>query len=182
MAITLPLSLEETDIIAACVRNESWAQQWIYEEHYSRLMGVCMRYASNREEAKDWLHDSFIKIFLNIRQYRQGTSLQSWLYRLVVNQCIDHLRKQTKYKYEELSYHSDAGMEPDIINKMEVEAILEGIQSLSAAYRAVFNLYVMEGLTHKEIAAELGITESTSRSNLTKARNQLRVHLSKQSS
>jgi len=174
MALSIDLNFQEEDIIHACTRNESWAQRHLYEEYYSFLMSVCVRYASNREEARDWLQDSFIKIFLNIHQYQTGTSLKSWMYRLTVNQCIDQIRKQSKMQWEDAKYFPEHAAEPEILAQMEAEEILKGIQEMSVRYRAVFNLFVIEGLTHAEIAQELGISESTSRANLTKARAQLR--------
>lgn len=179
MALTIELNLQEENIIHACIRNESWAQRHLYEEHYSFLMSICIRYASNREEAKDWLQDCFLKIFLHIHQYQIGTSLKSWMYRLTVNQCVDQIRKQSRMQWEDPAYFPEYGAEPEILAQLEAEEILNGIQHMSVRYRAVFNLFVIEGLTHAEIAKELGINESTSRANLAKARAQLRQFILK---
>jgi RNA polymerase sigma factor (sigma-70 family) len=175
MAFSISLKLEESDIILACVNQESWAQQKLYEELYSFLMGVCMRYAQNREEATDWLHDGFIKIFLKIHLYKPDTSLKKWTYRLMVNVCIDHIRKQAKQRLStnsEFIQIEDTGV--DALSQLQTEDIIHAIQQLSSVYRLVFNMFVIEGYTHKEIAEQLNITESTSRSNLSKARIQLR--------
>jgi len=182
MSFELSLNFRETDIIRACCRQESWAQQRLYEEFYSYLMGVCMRYASNRQEALDLLHDAFIKIFLNISQYQEGSSLSKWMYRVTVNVCIDHLRKYAKKSTEDIEtiyFLSDA--DPGPLSQLRAKEILESVQSLSITYRAVFNLFVMEGYSHKEIGEMLGINESTSRANLVKARQKLKQILSKKS-
>lgn len=179
MDFTLTLERIETDFIAALHRQERWAQQQLYEQHYGRMMGVCMRYASSRDEALDLLHEGFIKIFQNISRYKPGTSIQAWMRTIVVNTCIDYYRRQARRRTQDIDSVQVSQMsddDPDVLSNLTEKEILDAVQTLSPAYRAVFNLYVVEGYSHKEIGDALHITESTSRSNLVKARTKLQEH------
>ena len=178
MDIVLSLEDQERNLIDACIRKELWAQKHIYQENYSTLMGVCLRYATNKEDALDILHEGYIKIFRNIRKYQPGTSLIAWMRRIMVNTAIDYYRKAVRRRTEDLDQVYDISTdEPDAIAQCTEKEILASVQTLSPAYRTVFNLYVIEGYSHKEVADQLGITESTSRSNLVKARSKLKALL-----
>ncbi|HMO40679.1 MAG TPA: RNA polymerase sigma factor [Saprospiraceae bacterium] len=175
MDIALNLQCEEQNLIKACVRQERWAQKLLYEEYYSKMMGVCLRYAGSEDEAQDLLHEGFIKVFNNIGKYQPGTSLSSWIRRIMVNTAIDGYRKNIRRRTEDIEHAQELSThEADAISQCSEQEILEAIQQLSPAYRAVFNLYVIEGYSHKEIGDCLAITESTSRSNLVKARLKLK--------
>lgn len=179
MNIALPLENDEKGFIQACVRRERWAQKVLYEEYYSRMMGVCLRYATDDEEALDILHEGFIKVFRHIGKYQPGTSLSAWIRRIMVNTAIDYFRKNSRRRTENMDEAYDISTnDPDAISRCSEQEILEAIQELTPSYRAVFNLYVVEGYAHKEIAEMLDITESTSRSNLVKARLKLKAILS----
>lgn len=178
MDIALKLEGREKDFIRACIRRERWAQQKLYEEYYGRMMGVCLRYASNRDDALDILHDGFMKVFKNIEKYQPGTSLNSWIRRIMVNTSIDFYRKKIRRRTEDIEQAFQVSINTaDAISQCTEKEILAAVQQLSPAYRAVFNLYVIEGFSHKEIADILEITESTSRSNLVKARLKLKEAL-----
>ena len=172
---SLPLSAtDETQFIAALVRENREAQRLLYEEHYAPLMSICQRYAGSQDEALDLLHESFIKIFSKIRRYQPGTSLLAWMRSITVNTAIDYYRRQVRRRTEDIetAYHlsSDA---PDVISQASAKEILIAVQGLPPTYRTIFNLYIIEGYSHREISEQLGITESTSRSNLVKARGKL---------
>ena len=178
MDIALQLQNQERDFITACVRKERWAQKLLYEKHFSKMMGVCLRYSDNKEDALDILHEGFIKIFRNISKYQPGTSLSAWIRRIMVNTAIDYYRKNIRRRTENLDQAYDvSSREADAISQYTENEILEAVQTLSPAYRTVFNLYVIEGYSHREIAEMLDITESTSRSNLVKARSKLKALL-----
>lgn len=175
MDIALQLKKEETDLITACIQKERWAQKKLYETYYGKMMGVCLRYANNQEDAQDILHEGFIKVFKNIAKYQIGTSLSAWIRRIMVNTSIDYYRKSIRRRTEDIEQaYSVSAPGADAVSKLTEQEILRAVQSLSPAYRAVFNLYVIEGYSHKEIANQLDITESTSRSNLVKARLKLK--------
>jgi len=178
MEVTLNLEYEERDFIQACVARDRWAQRKLYEDYYGPLMGVCLRYANNQDDALDILHDGYIKIFRHIGKYQPGTSLIAWMRRIMVNTAIDYYRKRSRRRTEDIdSAQGIQSYDPDVISKLSTADILACIQRLSPAYRSVFNLYVIEGYSHKEIADILTITESTSRSNLVKARLKIREML-----
>jgi RNA polymerase sigma factor (sigma-70 family) len=175
MGITIGVVSTESELVLACVRKESWAMQKLYEENYGIMYAICLRYTSSKEEAIDLLHDSFLKIFNKIHTYEAGTMLQAWMKRITVNSCIDHFRKESKRYYSDLEEarmisHSD--MSP--LDQLRLEEIMVAIQQLPTAYRAVFNMHIVDGYSHKEISEILHINESTSRSNLVKARQKLK--------
>lgn len=175
MAIAIPLGYTEEELIQSCIRNEEWACKYIYENTYHQLLGVSVRYACDQDMAIDILHDSFVKIFRNMHRYETGTSLISWMRRIVVNTSIDYYRREKIRHTEEIndSRMGDQATENLSLSEFSLEEIVAAIKKLSPTYRTVFNLFVIEGYTHKEIAGRLGITESTSRSNLAKARMNL---------
>ncbi|MCB0623494.1 MAG: RNA polymerase sigma factor [Saprospiraceae bacterium] len=178
MDIAIPINYQESDLIEACVRKERWAQRVLYEEHYGKMMGVCLRYANNSDDALDILHEGFIKVFKHIAKYQPGTSLTAWIRRIMVNTAIDYYRKNIRRRTEDLEQAYDVeSPQADAISQCTEKEILAAVQELSPAYRTVFNLYVIEGYSHKEIAELLDITESTSRSNLVKARLKLQAAL-----
>lgn len=174
MEIALKLRKDEQTLIDACAKQERWAQQKLYETYYSGMMGVCMRYAGNADDARDILHEGFIKVFRNISKYKAGTSLKAWMHRIMVNTSIDYYRKQQRRRTEDIEEaYSLSSSDVDAVSRCSEQEILLAVQQLSPVYRTVFNLYAIEGYPHKDIAQKLGITESTSRSNLLKARVKL---------
>ncbi len=178
MELTIDLRHKEEHFIDACIRKEKWAQKQLYEMYYSKMLSVCQRYSKDADEAKDILHEGFIKIFKHIGKYQAGTSLNAWVKRIMVNTCIDYYRKISRRRTESMDTATHKiSSAPDAVSICSEQDIMKAVQSLSPAYRAVFNLYVIEGFSHKEIGKKLGITESTSRSNLVKARSKLRAVL-----
>lgn len=175
MDISLSLKGEEQNFISACISKERWAQKKLYEDNYPMMMSLCMRYAHSREDALDILHEGFIKVFKNIHKYQPGTSLNAWMKRIMINTAIDCYRKNVRRRTEDLeTAYGTHDLNPNVINYMSADEIIGCLQDLTTAYRTVFNMYVIEGYSHKEIANKLGITESTSRSNLVKARMKLK--------
>ncbi len=176
MDFALKLRNQERDLIAACIRKERSAQKTLYETYYGKMMGVCLRYANNSEDARDILHEGFIKIFNNLHKYKpDNTSIGAWIHRIMVNTCIDYYRKSIRRRTENIEMVAERrSTEADAVSQYSEKEILQAVQQLSPAYRAVFNLYAIEGYQHKEIAEQLQITESTSRSNLVKARTKLK--------
>jgi RNA polymerase sigma factor (sigma-70 family) len=179
MELTLPMTNQETQLITACLREERWAQKQLYESFYGKMLGVCMRYSNHQEDARDILNEGYIKVFKNLAKYQLGTSLESWIRRIMINTAIDFYRKEMRHRTEDIEQarynHSD---ETDVVSQYSAKEIMLVIQQLPPSYRAVFNLYAVEGFSHKEVSELLGITESTSRSNLVKARTKLKQMLS----
>ena len=178
--------MTENELISGCIRQDRSCQEALYKRFYGKMMGVCLRYAKNRDEASDMLQEGFIKVFTSIRNFASKGSFEGWVRRIIVNTAVDHLRRN-KHEYMIVStVYAREGDVPDpaeevedenLMNNLSEEEILNAISQLSPAYRTVFNLYVMEELPHKEIADQLGISEGTSKSNLAKARFQLKKNL-----
>ena len=180
MNFAIDLIYNEETFIRACIAKDGWALKKLYEDYYPSMYPVCKRYANNEEDALDILHDGFIKVFKNIEKYQIGTSLVSWIKRVMVNTAIDYYRKETRRRsvdIEDAKYI--ASDNADVLSNISANEIICLLQHLTPAYRSVFNLYVIEGYSHKELAGILNITESTSRSNLVKARTKLKELIAK---
>ena len=164
-------------LIEGCKRRDRESQRLLYKHHYAYAMSICARYSRTREEAKEILNDGFMKVFSKIDQYNPDTSFEGWLRRIMINTAIDHYRKEVKH-YHQVSIQDGEHVIPQIpVDDLVHQDLLRLIQQLSPGYRAVFNLYVVDGYTHKEIGDILGISEGTSKSNLLKAREILRKRL-----
>jgi RNA polymerase sigma factor (sigma-70 family) len=167
------------DIVKKCVKGDRKAQQELYKMYYSKMMGVCYRYTKNSENAKDILQDGFVKVYSNLNKYNFKGSLEGWIRRIMVNTAIDHFRKHKDVFFvdDEEGYileNSKVESSDSIYSQFGENVIMEAIQSLSPAYKTVFNLNVIEGYQHKEIAEKLNISEGTSKSNLAKAKKNLK--------
>lgn len=167
--------MTEAEIIKGCINNDRLAQKHLYERFYGGMMGVCMRYASHKEQATEILNMGFFKVFKSIKTYAEkGSNLEAWIYRIMVNTAIDFIRAEMRHRHDDIEYAKPAiEDQSDIIASMQAEQILEMVNQLPPSYRAVFNLYVIEGYNHAEVGEQLGISEGTSKSNLAKARMKL---------
>ena len=169
------------ELISGCVKNDRRSQEELFKLFYGKMLGVCMRYARDRDTAEEMLQEGFIKIFDKLEAFDYKGSFEGWIRRIVSNTAIDNLRKSKKNplltdKDEDFKLGwSDPIVENEELQfvGLKAEIALEAVQNLSPAYRAVFNLHVMEEYTHKEIAEILGISEGTSKSNLSKAKMNL---------
>ena len=176
MDLTITLENNEQDLIAACVKNEEWAQKTLYESFYPILYPICIRYARDKDEALDILHEGFIKVFRNVAKYQTGTNLKAWVKRIIVNTAIDNYRKTSKNRTSDLDQaYNVSSLDADAVSQITADDIMKAIQELPSQYRTIFNLFVIEGYSHAEIGAKLNINESTSRSNLAKARKKLKA-------
>lgn len=140
-------------------------------------MAVCLRYAPTREGALEVLNDGFLKVFTRLDQYDSSQPFKSWFRRILINTAVDHYRQEVRHHHHEdveQAEQTAASGAPDAFSQLAHEDLLALIQRLSPAYRLVFNLYVMDGFTHEEIAAQLGISVGASKSNLARARENLR--------
>jgi RNA polymerase sigma factor (sigma-70 family) len=174
--------------VEACGRNSRESQKVIYGSFYGYAMAICDRYTNNQEDAVEILNDGFLKIFREIHHYKPAyadvvSSFKGWLRKIMVYTAIDHFRKYHKHdvltQLDNVVYQVSAGGE-DAMEKISYEEIIRSVQLLSPGYRTVFNLFVIEGWSHEEIANHLGISTGTSKSNLSKARRQLQKILFKQ--
>lgn len=146
----------------------------LYEKFSGRLFGVCLRYSKNSADAEDLLQESFVKIHENIQNYKGTGSFEGWLRRITVNNCINYYRKVVNEKViTSDNFVVDDIVDETVFSKLATDNILNLIQELPEGYRVVFNMYVIEGYKHSEIAEIMGFTESTSKTQLLKARKQL---------
>jgi RNA polymerase sigma factor (sigma-70 family) len=167
--------MTEELMLAGCLKNNAAAQEALYNRFSPRMLGVCYRFAKNREDAEDMLQEGFIKVFTQMHQYRNEGALEGWIRRIVVHTCINNLKKNKKFAdsldiIHASSIHVNEEMIPSI---MQAKQVVECIRMLPLGYRTVLNLYAIEGFPHKEIAALLDIEESTSRSQYTRAKAML---------
>lgn len=157
-----------------CIEQHRLAQQYLYQRYFGRLLGVSMRYASNREEAIDVLNQAFLKIFNSLEQYEDKGTFMGWMAKIVFHTAIDHLRRQTSYKkVMDFSTVADLSVENEVTSQLAVEELFQLVQKLPPASRTVFSLYVLDGYKHREIADLLGIDEGTSKWHLSTARQEL---------
>ncbi len=167
--------MTEELMLAGCLSNNATSQEALYSRFSPRMLGVCYRFAKNREDAEDMLQEGFIKIFSQIHQYRSEGALEGWIRRIIVHTCINLLKKNKKFSDSvDISFAGAVGIrEESIPSIMQAKEVVECIRLLPIGYRTVLNLYAIEGYTHKEIGSMLDIEESTSRSQYTRAKAML---------
>lgn len=183
-----PSGQAHDSLIDGCLAGERKAQQRVYELFYGRMMAICLRYTKNHDQAKDILQDGFIKVFRNLAEFNRAGSFEGWIRRIMVNTAIDHFRR-TKHSYlllgEDRSMEEfedipeETGAEEESWADVKPADVINAMQKLTPAYRTVFNLYVFEEMSHKQIAETLAINIGTSKSNLAKAKANLKQLLKK---
>lgn len=162
-------------IISDCIAGNRKAQAKLYHQFAPKMFGVCLRYAKDSTEAEDNLQEGFIRVFTNLKSFRHDGSLEGWIRRIMVNVSLEKIRKQyLLYPVEDVSVYDSVNFSDDVIAKMSADDLLQLIRELPPRYQLVFNLYVIEGMTHQEIAKEMEINEGTSKSNLARARDILK--------
>lgn len=172
--------MDEKKLIQDCINEKNAAQKYLYEKYSPKMYYVCLRYARHASEAQDMLQDGFIKVFDNISSFKNNGSFEGWIRRIIVNTALNYCRK-TSYKQEQLGIedYQDKVVKSKAVSNLGEQELLALIQKLPDGYRMVFNLSVLEGYSHKEIAEMLDITESTSRSQLAKSRKWMQNELEK---
>jgi RNA polymerase sigma-70 factor (ECF subfamily) len=171
--------LTQTDeIIKGCISGKSEAQEALYKKYSGKLFGISLRYTKDRSAAEDVLHEAFIKIFNHISGYKGTGSFEGWMRRIVINTALEKFRKQFQmYSISEVNENEESFKYNHILTDIEAKDLLTLIQDLPSAYKMVFNLYAIDGYTHKEIGEILGISEGTSKSNLSRARKLLQAKI-----
>ena len=163
----------QSKLLSGCVNGQRAYQDSLYQRYAPTMFGICLRYAHDFHHAEDLLQEGFIKVFKNIHRYRQEGSLEGWMKRIFINTAIEYLRRSKKENWRELEDIHPPQWEPAVFQHLAVEELLHLIQRLPSGYRLVFNLYAIEGYSHKEISKMLSIAEGTSKSQLSKARSAL---------
>ncbi len=163
--------LSESDLIEGCIKGDRQMQKLLYHRFSPKMYAVCLRYSGNSEDARDLLQEGFIKIFKNLCKYRGDGSFEGWIRRIFVNTSIEHFRKKVHLQnVTETQETSIEDKEWNVLDNLAEKDIMKMINELSPGYKAVFNMHVIEGYSHKEIADILGINEGTSKSQLARAK------------
>jgi RNA polymerase sigma factor (sigma-70 family) len=173
-----PAKETDPEIIAGCVKGERRYQELLYHRYSPKMFAICQRYANEFTAAEDLLQEGFIKVFKNIDRFRGDGSFEGWVRRIFINTAIEHYRKKSNlYVVQDTETLAYEYHEDNIVEKLMKEDLVKVIQSLSDGYRNIFNLYVVEGYSHREIAEMMGISEGTSKSQLARARYLLQKKL-----
>lgn len=174
-------TLSESELIDGCIKQNRKAQAQLFEQYQRLVMGLCLRYAHNQQDAEDIFQEAFIRIFIHLPKSKPIQSLGKWIRKIAINTAINHYHKNQKhtghlpYEVKEVSNQEYR----QIIDKLSNDELIQIINGLPEGYKWVFNLAVIDGYGHKEIAAMLNISESTSRSQLVRARRQVKIKLQK---
>jgi RNA polymerase sigma-70 factor (ECF subfamily) len=164
----------EEELIKQCLKSKARAQRMLYDRHSSMVYAVCYRYAKNQQDAQDLLQETFINVFNHLKKFSGEGSFEGWIRKIAVNCAIRHYKKNAqRVDNSDIERSPDAQTYTDVIDDLSAEELIKTINSLPDGYRIVFNMYAIEGYSHKEIGEHLGITESSSRSQLTRARKVL---------
>jgi len=171
MSSTVYQGATEEQIRQGCARGDRKFQHILYNMFSAKMFAVCLRYANEYNSAQDLLQEGFVKVFKNIEKFRGEGSFEGWVRRIFVNTAIEHYRKQVNmYALHDSEKGGFEYYEDNALENLKHQDILKMIQKLSDGYRTVFNLYVIEGFSHKEIGDMMGISEGTSKSQLARAR------------
>jgi RNA polymerase sigma-70 factor (ECF subfamily) len=158
-------------LIDGCRKGDPASQERLYRQFSAAMYGLCLQYASSEEDAQDILQDGFIKVFRKIKQVKEPRALPGWIRRIMINTALEKYRSQVVLERIDSTHEGLNLVEDDsILDRMSADTLVGLIQGLSPKYRMVFNLYAVEGYSHKEISDMLGISEGTSKSNLSRAR------------
>lgn len=164
-------NITESDLLQGCIEGNRRMQEELYRRFSPRMYAVCLRYAGNSEEAADILQEGFIKVFRKLDSFRSEGSFEGWVRRIFVNTAIEHFRRRRYLMpVTEKEENTIEGKYTSVLDELAEKDILALVSELSPGYRTVFNMYVVEGYTHKEIADMLGISEGTSKSQLSRAK------------
>ena len=174
MKIINSYQVTEEELIQACKRQERKAQKLLFERYSPKMFGVCKRYVKHREDAEDVLIEGLYKVLSKINMYGGKGSFEGWIRRIIVNECLMFLRKKHNFRLTVEISNIDIKTEVTIIDELAARDILVLLDKLPTGYRTVFNMYVIEGYKHREIADILGISINTSKSQLILAKKRLR--------
>lgn len=171
--------MDETQLIKGCRKGDRLAQKELYEKYSRKMMGVCLRYVNDRETARDLLQDGFVKVFTSMDSYLGAGSFEGWMRKIFVNCALEYLRKSDVLRESTDLDNTAELIQPDssVISSMSAAELMQLVQELPTGFRTVFNLFAIEGYSHKEISEMLNITESTSRSQFTRAKQMLQKRI-----
>jgi RNA polymerase sigma-70 factor (ECF subfamily) len=175
--------LEDLQLAKACLSGDDRAQTQLFELYSGQMMALCLRYAGDYDEAQDLFQEGFVKVFRKLDLYNGKGPLGAWIRRTMANNALDHLRKSKRDMQHMMDFHKEQSYEEPIFDEdfdnddsdtLSADQLLDLVKEMPTGYRTVFNLYAVEEYTHKEIAEQLGITESTSKTQYRKAKAYMR--------
>ena len=166
----------DVELWEGCKKNKRKYQELLYRKYAKKMYGICLSYARDRAMAQDILQDGFVKVFQKIKTFKAQGSLEGWIRRIITNTALDHLRQRSRQMdFIDVNQEvEEEKIDQTILDKINTDGILEKVSQLPNGARTVFNLYAVEGYTHKEIAQKLNITEGTSKSQYKRARAMLK--------
>lgn len=177
---TIPGLTPDLDrIVRGCLENDRAAQEQLYKKYYGKMMGTCMRYLRNEDDAQDVLNNGFLKVFQNLKSYTGQGSFDGWVYHIIRNAIIDQLRKRVKYKETEINeqLENTIATEPGVLQQLYAKDLLKMLNNLPDTSRLVFNMFALEGFKHEEIAQTLNISVGTSKWHVSESRRILKQNL-----
>jgi RNA polymerase sigma-70 factor (ECF subfamily) len=168
-------------LIQGCIEGNQRAQKELFDNFSPKFFAICLRYMKNTDEAEDVLQEAFIKVFSKLPAYSSKGSFEGWMRRVVVNTCLDQIRKNQKLKFDAPLEQEEykLSMNAFIFEKLSADELMKEIQEMPPGYRIVFNMFAIEGFSHQEIAKHLGVAESTSKSQYLRARSYLKERILK---
>jgi len=175
-------NLTDRELVKGCIQNDRMAQEQLYKQFHGPMASICIRYTRNDHDAVEVLHSGFLKVFKNMEKFDPSkASLYTLIRTIMVNTAIDFLRQKSRWfiPYSEPEKFESGGIEPEAVQRLSVQELLKLVQCLPPATQAVFNLYVIDGYTHKEIGQILGISDGTSKWHLSEARRLMQQYLFK---
>jgi RNA polymerase sigma factor (sigma-70 family) len=170
--------MTEAELISRCRKDDRMAQEELFHSYAGKMMGICLRYTRNKDDARDLLHDGFIKVLTHIKGFKEESALTTWMSRIFVNTALTHLKSNYK-KYihlepgDEMAEDFEDELPDKLAEELSSEEVLEMVQMLPDKYRIIINLYCVDGFTHRMISEQLGISEGTSKSQLSRGRQLL---------
>lgn len=168
--------MDEITLANKCIKGDQRAQRKLFEMYAPKMMGVCLRYMKDQAQAEDVLQDGFVKVFTKLEKYTGDGSLEGWVRRIMVNTALDQLRKTNKFQanvsMDDVGYKVES--DADVLASLIEEDLLKLIHEMPTGYKTVFNMFAIEGFSHKEIGEKLGVTENTSKSQYSRAKAYLR--------
>ena len=171
--------MNDSSLVKKCIEGDQRAQRMLFEKFAPKMLGVCMRYAKNTEQAEDVLQDGFVKVFTKLSHYKGDGSFEGWIRRVIVNTALDQIRKNTKFQdnvaLDDVEYKLE--LKGNVLETLAAEELMVLINDMPTGYKVVFNMFAIEGYSHKEIAKELKVSENTSKSQYSRARAYLKNKL-----
>lgn len=166
-------------LIQRCKDDDRGAQKMLFEKYANKMMATCVRYTNTREDAKDLLQDGFYKVFINIKKFKGTSKIDTWMTRVFINLALNN-KRHGRYKYDHYSFNPEYDMpmeETEAPEPVDANKVLTALNKLPEIYKLVLNMYAIDGMSHKEIAKQLGISEGSSKSRLSRGRVMLNTLL-----